>query len=82
MSLYSRMRLSLHGCVAGAALVALLWAPAYRALAEEAAKPVAGELAVDPALKIGRLSNGMRYIIMKNAMPAGQAVLRLRIGAG
>ncbi|MDQ0469739.1 M16 family metallopeptidase [Labrys wisconsinensis] len=36
----------------------------------------------DPAVLFGRLPNGMRYAIMKNATPAGQAVLRLRIGAG
>ncbi len=36
----------------------------------------------DPALRTGRLENGMRYVILKNATPAGQASLRLRIGAG
>ena len=76
------MRLSLQRYVASAALVALLWVPAYGALAEEISKPVVGELTADPAVKTGRLPSGMRYLIMKNATPVGQAVLRLRIGAG
>ena len=40
------------------------------------------QLAPDPALRTGVLSNGMRYMIMRNATPKGQAALRLRIGAG
>lgn len=36
----------------------------------------------DPAVRFGRLSNGMRYAIMKNATPLGQVSLRLRVGSG
>src|SRR5262245_11154836 len=40
------------------------------------------DLKADPAVLFGTLPNGMRYAIMKNATPAGQAALRLRIGSG
>jgi zinc protease len=40
------------------------------------------DLKADPAVLFGALPNGMRYAIMKNATPAGQASLRLRIGSG
>jgi zinc protease len=36
----------------------------------------------DPAMRFGALPNGMRYVVMRNATPGGQASLRLRIGAG
>ncbi len=42
----------------------------------------ASDLKPDPALRFGKLPNGMRYVIMKNATPPEQASLRLRIGAG
>src|SRR5438128_10301032 len=40
------------------------------------------DLAADPNVRFGALPNGMRYAIMHNATPPGQASLRLRIGAG
>ena len=40
------------------------------------------DLKPDPALRFGRLPNGMGYVLMKNATPAKQASLRLRIAAG
>ena len=40
------------------------------------------DLAPDPAVRFGVLPNGMRYAIMRNATPAGQTALRLRVGAG
>jgi zinc protease len=40
------------------------------------------DLPPDPAMRFGVLANGMRYVVMKNATPGGQASLRLRIGAG
>lgn len=40
------------------------------------------DLAADPAVRFGVLPNGLRYAVMKNATPAGQISLRLRIGAG
>jgi zinc protease len=36
----------------------------------------------DPAIRFGILPNGMRYAVMKNATPAGQTSIRLRIGSG
>ncbi len=42
----------------------------------------ASDLPVDPAVRFGKLPNGMRYAIMKNATPPGEASLRLRIDAG
>ncbi len=42
----------------------------------------AKDLPPDPAMRFGTLPNGLRYVIMKNATPPGQASLRLRIDAG
>ena len=36
----------------------------------------------DPAVRFGALPNGMRYAIMRNATPPGQASLRLRFDVG
>ena len=40
------------------------------------------DLPPDPAVRFGVLPNGMRYAVMRNATPAGQTALRLRIGSG
>ncbi|NEX92435.1 M16 family metallopeptidase [Caulobacter sp. 17J65-9] len=40
------------------------------------------DLVPDPAVRYGVLPNGMRYVLMKNATPPGQASLRLRVDAG
>ncbi|HEY3694460.1 insulinase family protein [Phenylobacterium sp.] len=40
------------------------------------------DVAVDPDIRFGALPNGLRYAIRKQAIPPGQAALRLRIGAG
>jgi zinc protease len=40
------------------------------------------DLPADERVRFGSLPNGMRYAIVKNATPAGEASLRLRIGAG
>lgn len=42
----------------------------------------ASDLPVDPDYTFGRLDNGMRYVIRRNATPAGTALVRLRIGSG
>lgn len=42
----------------------------------------ASDVPVDPAVRFGVLPNGMRYAILRNATPPGQASLRLRIDAG
>ena len=44
---------------------------------------MAGEgLRVDPELKLGTLSNGMRFVIRRNRTPPGDASLRLAIDTG
>ena len=40
------------------------------------------DLAADPNIRFGDLPNGLRYAIMRNATPPGQASLRLYIAAG
>jgi zinc protease len=40
------------------------------------------DIAPDPAVRFGTLPNGMRYAILKNATPAKQVSLRLRVGSG
>lgn len=40
------------------------------------------DLPVDTNYTFGNLSNGMRYIIRRNATPEGTALVRLRIGSG
>lgn len=42
----------------------------------------ASDVPVDPAYTFGQLPNGMRYIIRRNATPAGTALVRMRIGSG
>lgn len=43
---------------------------------------VASDVVADPAVRFGTLPNGMRYALLRNATPPGQASLRLRIDAG
>jgi zinc protease len=40
------------------------------------------DMPADPAIVFGRLANGMRYAIMKNATPKGAVAMRLCIEAG
>jgi len=40
------------------------------------------DVAADPNVRFGALPNGMRYVLLKNATPPGQASLRLRFDAG
>ncbi len=64
----------------------LLCAPV--ALARSAPEAPAGwpqatsDVAADPTFRFGVLPNGMRYAIRKQAVPPGQAALRLHISAG
>jgi zinc protease len=41
-----------------------------------------GDIRPDPQVRFGRLANGMRYALMHNATPTGQASFRLRFAAG
>lgn len=40
------------------------------------------DLPAEPGVHFGTLENGMRFAIMRNATPSGQAAIRFRIGAG
>ena len=42
----------------------------------------ASDIAPDPKIRFGTLANGMRYALLKNATPTGQAAIRLRFDAG
>lgn len=63
-----------------------LTASALPALAQNA--PVAdwpqasSDIPADANIRFGRLPNGMRYALLHNATPPGQASFRMRIGAG
>ncbi len=66
-----------------AALLVGLSAPPSPARASPPAWPQAtSDLPPDPGIRFGVLPNGLRYAVMRNATPAGQTSLRLRIGAG
>ena len=43
---------------------------------------IASDIPVDSRVRFGQMANGMRYAILRNATPPGQASLRLRIDAG
>jgi zinc protease len=40
------------------------------------------DIARDPAWHFGTLPNGLRYAVRRNALPAGQVSIRIRIDAG
>jgi zinc protease len=71
-------------CLKLAAIAVLGWAMATAVMARPGPVwPQAhSDLAPDPAVRFGVLANGMRYALMRNATPAGQTALRLRIGSG
>ncbi|MDO1558298.1 insulinase family protein [Brevundimonas sp. 2R-24] len=82
--------------LAAASALALLTASPALAALQQAPAPAASslrpfqnvlphersDLAPDPAVRFGRLPNGMRYAIMHNETPPNQGVLRLRVDAG
>ncbi len=47
-----------------------------------ATAPLEAPLPVDPAVRTGRLPNGLRYYVRENARPEGRAELRLAVNAG
>ena len=54
-------------------------------LAEQPSHPwpqTQSDIPADPDVRFGVLPNGMRYAIMHNATPPGQAAIRFRIGSG
>jgi zinc protease len=40
------------------------------------------DIARDPAWRFGTLPNGLRYAVRRNALPAGQVAIRVRVDAG
>lgn len=71
----------------GAALPAVALTPPSAVATQDAqsSRPWAqstSDIPADAAVRFGVLPNGMRYAILKNATPPGQASLRLRIAAG
>lgn len=68
-----------------AAAVAQAQAPASSPAATAPSDPwpqIASDLPADSNVRYGQMANGMRYAILRNATPPGQASLRLRIDAG
>ncbi len=77
----SHARHLLLAAVSGLALLSAL--PAAAQTAPSAPWPqVASDIPADTNVRFGTLPNGMRYAILRNATPPGQASLRLRIAAG
>ena len=66
----------------GATLLLVLAVAAPPALARDAWPPTSSDIRPDPAARIGKLPNGMTYVLLHNATPPHQVSIRLRIGAG
>lgn len=64
----------------------LVWLALLAAPAWSQAKPVwaheASDIAPDPAVRFGVLPNGMRYALMRNALPPGAVAMRLSVAFG
>lgn len=74
---------SLRTALCGAATLLLIWvAAAPPALALAAWPPATSDIKPDPAARIGKLPNGMTYVLMHNATLPRQVSVRLRIAAG
>jgi len=72
---------------AGLPLAAYAEAPAIASAQAEASKgrpwpQDASDLKPDERLSFGRMDNGMRYVLMRNATPPGQISLRMHFNAG
>ena len=68
-------------------IAALLSVPAPAREADRAARAQRwatenSDIAPDSAFRLGRLANGMRYIVRRNATPAGTAMVRLDMNVG
>jgi len=64
------------------ALKLLLLLPVFYSLQSIAQFKMTDAIPVDPAVKTGKLPNGLTYYIRKNAMPAKKVELRLAVNAG
>lgn len=75
------------GFAKAAAPKAPVAAPAFKAVFNDQSKGVHfaqdfSDIKADPAVRFGRLPNGMTYAIVKNATPPGNASIRMRINGG
>ena len=77
----SNVRRLLLVATSGLALLSALPAAAQTAPSSPWAQ-AASDIPADSNVRFGTLPNGMRYAILRNATPPGQASLRLRIAAG
>lgn len=76
-----RLAVAVSLLLAGTGLPAA--APAPSPASAAASGWMRGEgLRADPELKLGTLSNGLRYVIRRNKTPPGEASVRLRIDTG
>ena len=70
----------------GISVLSLVGAPLAQTAAPQAAIPpelaLDRTLPIDPAVKTGRLPNGLRYFIRQNARPANRVAMRLAVNAG
>ncbi len=70
----------------GLSMLSIVAAPLAQSAAPQAAIPpelaLDRTLPVDPAVKTGRLPNGLRYFLRQNARPAGRVSMRLAVNAG
>ncbi len=81
---FRHMKLGIFSQLLAAALAATFfsWAPAH---AENPSAPwpqATSDLPAESGIRFGTLENGMRFAIMRNATPPGQAAIRFRIGTG
>ena len=67
--------------VAGSAPSIAAAAPATTQASDAWGNPVT-DVTPDPAIRYGKLPNGMKYAIMRNAVPKGNAAVRLRFEFG
>jgi zinc protease len=81
----SERRLLATGALLAAAFAPRLPAQDARPVADTvraASEPLEAPLPIDPSVRVGRLSNGLRYYVRENSRPARRAELRLAVDAG
>ncbi|MDR6669781.1 insulinase family protein [Rhizobium sp. 1399] len=79
------MKIHIFSQLLAAAALAAAVALGSAAHAENPSAPwpqMISDLRAEPGIRFGTLENGMRFAIMRNATPPGQAAIRFRIGAG
>ena len=78
-----RLIAAAFACIVSGMLPAAHAETPAKMLAKTSAWPQAGsDLKAEADIRFGVLGNGMRFAIMRNDTPPGQAAIRLRIGSG